>query len=216
MEPQLITFFVIQYFCLVFSLSVHEMAHAVTADRCGDPTARLLGRVTLNPIKHMDPIGTVFMPLLMMFSSIPLIGWAKPVPYNPRNLRDIRTGPVAIALAGPISNVLIAVVTVLVLRIAFLAVGVEPVLESYFMDFADMMVSINILLALFNMIPVPPLDGAALLRFALPESGKQALDSIGPFGILIAMFIGMRYLHAPIDFLIDKAEMLMFWGIPLN
>ena len=107
----------IQYPCLLFALCFHESAHAWTADKCGDPSARLLGRVTMNPVKHADPIGTVAMPLIMMVFGVPfLFGWAKPVPFNPVNLRNIRRDPVLIAMAGPASNVLLAVVTVLMLH----------------------------------------------------------------------------------------------------
>ena len=104
---------------------VHEAAHAVVADRCGDPSARLLGRATLNPFAHIDPIGTVVMPLLMvLYPGVPfLIGWAKPVPYNPRNLKDIRRDPLLIALAGPVSNLLLAFASALLLK---LVIMVEP------------------------------------------------------------------------------------------
>ena len=216
MNPDIVAEFVIQYFCLIFSLSVHEASHARVADMCGDPTARLLGRVTLNPLKHVDPIGTVVMPILMFLTQIPLFGWARPVPYNPRNLKDVRRDPVLIALAGPASNLFIAIVTILAVRVAFVAAGTEAVMSSYFLQFGWMMISINVLLMLFNMIPVPPLDGSALLGYLLPHSGKQQLESIGPFGILIAMFIGTRYLRGPIEFLLDKAAWLMLWGIPGN
>ncbi|MBM3289169.1 MAG: site-2 protease family protein [Candidatus Hydrogenedentes bacterium] len=214
MDANLIADFVIGYFCLIFSLSVHEASHARVAEMCGDPTARLLGRVTLNPAKHVDPIGTVLMPILMFFTNIPLFGWAKPVPYNPRNLKNVRRDPVFIALAGPASNLLIAVVTVLILRVAFVAVGVETMRESYFLQIALMMIITNIMLMLFNMIPVPPLDGAALLGYLLPESGKQMLESIGSFGILIAMFVGGRFLTGPLTYLVDMAVWLSLWGIP--
>ena len=215
MEPEQITFFIMQYFCLVFSLCVHEASHAIVADRCGDPTARLLGRVTMNPVKHVDPIGTVIMPLMMFFTQIPyLFGWARPVPYNPRNLKNFRRDPVLIALAGPASNLMIAIVTILLMRIAFIAVGVETMQELHLLDLGLLMISINLLLMLFNLIPVPPLDGSALLGYVLPEAGKQSLQSIGPFGILIAIFLASRYLRGPMDFLFEKAVWLMLWGIP--
>jgi Zn-dependent protease len=207
-----------QYFCLVFSLCVHEASHAIVADRCGDPTARLLGRITMNPIKHIDPIGTVLMPMMMFFTQIPyLFGWARPVPYNPRNLKNLRRDPVLIALAGPASNLIIAVVTILLLRVALSAVGgIEAFDESYplqiLLQFGMLMIYINLLLMLFNLIPVPPLDGSALLGYLLPDSGKQMLESIGPFGILIAIFVSSRFLGGPLDYLFTKATWLVMWG----
>lgn len=215
MEPEYIAAFVMQYFCLVFSLSVHEASHAFVAERCGDPTARLLGRVTLNPVTHVDPIGTVLMPMLMFFTQIPyLFGWARPVPYNPRNLQNFRRDPVLIALAGPASNLLIAIVTIVLMRIGFLAVGIEKMAELYLLQIGLMMIFINLLLMLFNMIPVPPLDGSALLGYLLPESGKHMLESIGPFGILIVIFFLSRFIYGPLNFLFDKATWLITWGIP--
>lgn len=216
MDPAQLSLFVAQYFCLVLSLCVHEAAHALVADRCGDPTARLLGRVTLNPVKHVDPIGTVLMPILMFFTQIPLLfGWARPVPYNPRNLHNIRRDPVLIALAGPFSNLIIAVLTVLLLRIGFIVAGIDWMVQYSLLDIGLLLISINIVLMLFNMIPVPPLDGSALLGLVLPESGRQALDSIGPFGILIAIFIASRFLSGPINFLHGLVGQALTWGIPV-
>lgn len=192
-------FVVMQYIVLLFSLSVHEAAHAAMADRCGDPTGRLLGRVTLNPGKHIDPIGTVVMPLLMMVLQIPyLIGWARPVPFNPRNLGNIQRDPVLIALAGPASNIVIACVAMIVLRVTLMVAGVgegeiSPYFETFF-TMAMLLILLNLLLAVFNMIPVPPLDGHYLLRAFLPPGGQQVLESLGPFGILIAIFVANRFL----------------------
>jgi Zn-dependent protease len=210
--------FIVMYFCLVFSLSVHEASHALIAERCGDPTARLLGRITLNPIKHIDPIGTVLMPMLMFFTGLPyLFGWAKPVPYNPRNLKNFQRDPVLIALAGPFSNLVITVVSIFLMRVFLSAVvGVDGLEENYAVDIlwqlGKMMIAINLLLMLFNLIPVPPLDGSALLAYVLPESGKQMLDSIGPFGILIAIFLFSRLLNAPLQYLMDLALLLVTYG----
>jgi Zn-dependent protease len=193
------TMLMIQYPCLLFSLCFHEAAHAWTADRCGDPSARLLGRVSMNPIKHVDPIGTVALPMIMMLlPGIPfLFGWAKPVPFNPVNLKDIRRDPVLIALAGPASNILLTIITVIIFRVLLLLmdggvisddVAVETLqLFSYF-------AMINIILALFNMIPVPPLDGHYLLNYFLPPRGQEVLQSIGPMGIFIAIIVAQPFL----------------------
>jgi Zn-dependent protease len=190
---------IIQYICLLFALSVHEAAHAAIADRRGDPTGRLLGRVTLNPIKHIDPVGTVVMPIIMMFTNIPLFGWAKPVPYNPRNLKDIRRDPVLVALAGPASNILLMAVFISLTRFVVVLVeqGVLTQLPSLLLTLLGYMIVINFVLAVFNMIPVPPLDGHHLLHYFLPSGGQRALESIGPFGIIIAIVL-IRFIGPPL------------------
>jgi Zn-dependent protease len=183
----------IQYPCLLFSLCFHEAAHAWMSNRCGDPSARLLGRLTLNPVKHADPIGTVAMPLIMMVFGVPfLFGWAKPVPFNPVNLNNIRRDPVLIALAGPASNVLLTLITVVLIRgLLFLgdagALPGDMLIQALLFLLAFAM--INLVLALFNMIPVPPLDGHYLLNYFLPPSGQRVMQQIGPMGILIAILV---------------------------
>ena len=184
----------IKYGVLLFSLCVHETAHAWTAERCGDPSARLLGRVTLNPLAHADPIGTVVMPLIMMVFGFPfLFGWAKPVPFNPVNLNNIRRDPVLIAVAGPISNVAIAVVTVVLLKAAVLVTGGFETQGGPIPDpvalVAVYLVLINLVLFTFNLIPVPPLDGHYVLGYLLPPKGEEMLQQIGPMGIVIAIIL---------------------------
>lgn len=186
---------------LLISLTIHEAAHAWTADRLGDPTARMLGRVSLNPIVHIDPIGTVLLPLIAAVSHFPLIGWAKPVPVNMRNLRDPRRDFMIVAAAGPISNLLQALVAALLFR-AFFAVhagmGIAlPVLERA--------VVINLLLAFFNLIPVPPLDGGNVLLGLLPPSLAAPYLRLRQFGFLILyalMFTGIAsaIIFPPTDF----------------
>ncbi len=181
-------FIIIQYLCLLFSLSVHEAAHAKTADACGDPSAQLLGRVSLNPVVHADPIGTVVMPLIMMVFQFPfLFGWAKPVPFNPVNLKNIRRDPVLIAIAGPASNIAIAVVATVLLRIALTITGGDLSPEVGTVVFY--LVMINLVLFFFNLIPVPPLDGHHVLYYFLPPDGQKMLEQIGPFGIIIAIVV---------------------------
>jgi Zn-dependent protease len=180
---QLLTAFLI----LLFSLTIHESAHAWTADRLGDPTARLLGRVSLNPLVHIDPIGTVLFPLLGAFSSVPLIGWAKPVPVNIARLRRHRRDYVLVAAAGPASNLILAVLASSVLHLvpttAGVVEGVEPL--GLFASIAMRTIEINVLLALFNMVPVPPLDGGNVLAGLVPAQLADVIDGLRPYGFLI-------------------------------
>jgi Zn-dependent protease len=176
------------FLILVVSLSVHEAAHAWTANRLGDPTARLLGRLTLNPLKHIDLIGTVIFPLLAMYSGLPLIGWAKPVPVSMRNLRSPRRDFALVALAGPVSNLLIAAGAAAVISVA--ADGTGGVAANLLVFAAQM----NVLLAVFNLIPVPPLDGGNVLAGFVPESFAQILDGLRQWGFIllyVMMFAGV-------------------------
>ncbi|HWR15545.1 MAG TPA: site-2 protease family protein [Terriglobales bacterium] len=198
---------VFQYVALVFAVSVHEAAHAWTADRSGDPTARLLGRVTLNPIKHMDPIGTVLLPLIALFGHIPLIGWGKPTPVDPRQFKSPVRDDIFVSLAGPISNLLVASASVAGLAvIAFAIPGGRPVVHGFVADMSSPVVPvvemlyqlliINVLLAAFNVIPVPPLDGSHVLRHFLPESIGRIYDSVGMFGIILLFLFGGPVIRA--------------------
>jgi Zn-dependent protease len=175
------------FLILVGSLSVHEAAHAWTADQFGDPTARQLGRLTLNPFKHIDLIGTVIFPLLAMYSGLPLIGWAKPVPVNMQNLRSPRRDFAAVALAGPMSNLLLAGIGALLVAVA----GETSSVAGNLLVFAAQM---NVLLAVFNLIPVPPLDGGNVLAGFVPESFAQMLDGLRQWGFIllyVLMFAGV-------------------------
>ena len=174
---------IVSLLVLVCSLTVHEMAHAWTADRLGDPTARLLGRVSLNPIVHVDPVGTLLLPLVAFVSGLPIIDWAKPVPVNPRALADPRRGFVLIAAAGPLANVGLAVVAAAVARgMAAVAPGA---LAGPLWAGLRLATGLNVLLALFNLVPVPPLDGGNVLGGLLPARAGARFDAIvRPWGFL--------------------------------
>src|SRR5437763_696372 len=171
------------------------MAHAWTADRLGDPTARLLGRVSLNPLVHADLIGTVIFPLISAVSHLPLIGWAKPVPVIVRRLGHPRRDYVLVAAAGPISNLLLAIVAAVLLRwlpVTPVTLG-EPNVSAPIASLLAQLKQINVMLAVFNMIPIPPLDGGNVLAGLLPRRLMPAFNSIRPYGFLllyVLMFTG--------------------------
>jgi Zn-dependent protease len=174
---------VVSVLIVLLSLTVHEAAHAWTADRLGDPTARQLGRISLNPLVHIDPIGTVLLPLIAAFSNLPIIGWAKPVPVDLRRLRHGRRDFGIVAAAGPASNLLQAVV----LAVLFHVLPLDGV-TLFNLNWPNVLrraADINVLLALFNLVPVPPLDGGNVLAGVLPQSAAHAFDRLRPFGIII-------------------------------
>jgi len=164
---------------LVVSLTIHEAAHAWTADRLGDPTARLLGRVSLNPVVHIDPVGTILMPLLASFSPVPLLGWAKPVPVNVSRLRHHRRDFMIVAAAGPVSNLLQAVVFAAIYRAIYPTTAAD-----LFPAILKLAVEINLTLAFFNLIPIPPLDGGNVLAGLVPERAAQVIDQVRQFGFI--------------------------------
>ena len=172
---------VIAFAIVLASLTIHEAAHAWTADRLGDPTARMLGRVSLNPIVHIDPIGTILLPLIAAVSGLPIIGWAKPVPVNIGRLRHHRRDFMIVAAAGPLSNIGQAVLAAAVVHVLYGA-GTEP---DFTTDIFKLAVRINLLLAFFNLVPIPPLDGGNVLAGLLPETGAAMLDALRQWGFIL-------------------------------
>lgn len=202
---------------LIMSIVLHEMAHGYAANALGDPTARLQGRLSPNPIVHIDPLGSVLIPALLMLSgSGILFGWAKPVPYNPYNLNNQKWGEALVAAAGPAINIVIALVFSVLIRLA------DPLgLNDVFVSLATYIVYMNILLAIFNLIPFPPLDGSKILPALLPLSAKLSYDrfirSIESYGFLVAVlfiFLFINVFWGPFSQLVGRIFEL-FTGVNL-
>ena len=164
---------VLQVLCFIPAIVVHEVAHGYVAYRLGDPTAKSAGRLSLNPLKHVDPFGTVLMPLLLMLAGGPVFGYAKPVPYNPRYFKDIRKGDMLVGLAGPAANLLMALLgAVALFCLAHFVPGFiyeSSVVVALLETFCYLFIMLNLYLMFFNLIPLPPLDGSSLLLFFLPK-----------------------------------------------
>jgi Zn-dependent protease len=203
---------VFQLIVFLFAISFHESAHAWMANRCGDPTARMLGRISLNPIKHIDPVGTIVLPLFAMLTGIPVLGWAKPTPVDPRNFRNPVRDDILTAVVGPIINFIVAAGALVVLllialtssvgsaivniipytypsHLEVLATQTNSLLMPVSLLLYDLMV-INIVLAVFNLIPVPPLDGSHVLRHFLPAPMLRAYDTVGWLGLIALVYFG--------------------------
>ncbi|MGA3212278.1 MAG: site-2 protease family protein [Terriglobales bacterium] len=204
---------VFQVIVFLFAISVHESAHAWTAMRLGDPTAYMVGRVTLNPIKHIDPWGTVILPLMAVITHFPIIGWAKPTPVNTRNFKRLVRDDILTSVAGPVSNLLVAIAAVLLLVVMeaaspnghqivqalaasngrSISEGTDSMLLPVSLLLYNAMF-INVLLAVFNLIPVPPLDGSHVLRHFLSPGLLRIYDGMGIFGLMFILFFGGRLL----------------------
>jgi Zn-dependent protease len=186
-----ITFILIGLLAMLISLSTHEFSHALAGYLLGDETAKRMGRLTLNPVAHIDPVGTILIPLIGAFSGLPLFGWAKPVPFNPYNLRYQKWGAAMVAMAGPISNIVLAFVYLFSLKFAIEVLNL-PV-QNLLPLFLAMLVVVNVVLAVFNLIPVPPLDGSQLLGTLL-DSPKHRdirlfLETKGPTILFIIIML---------------------------
>lgn len=193
----------IAFVILISSLTFHEAAHAWTAHRLGDETARLLGRLTLNPAAHIDVIGTIVFPLIAMLTGFPLIGWAKPVPVDMRNLRHPRRDFAIVAAAGPASNLVLAAVGAVVFTLwgADASSETRELIASGLLRF----VLLNVLLAVFNLIPVPPLDGGNMLMGVVPESVAVTIDKLRPWGFILLYALMLSGVLAAIIFPVQRA-----------
>jgi Zn-dependent protease len=211
MSQQEFVLILFQVVVLVLAFSVHESAHAYAAMRLGDPTAYMLGRVTLNPMKHLDPLGSVLVPLISLVYGGWLIGWAKPCPVTTRNFRHLRRDDILVSMAGPASNLAMATVALLLLIVfkhagggATINSAMDMALRLPVMDVSGMPlfpvalllcygVTINLLLFVFNLIPIPPLDGSHVLRHFLPYRVEQVYDRIGMYGLIVIFLFGGRW-----------------------
>lgn len=190
---------------LILSIVLHEVAHGYAANWLGDPTARLAGRLSPNPFLHIDPLGSVLIPAILFLSNAGfLFGWAKPVPYNPYNLSNQRWGEAIVAAAGPLTNFLLAIIFALLIRLA-----VPFGLSESFIELASYIVSINVLLGLFNLIPIPPLDGSKVLEPFLPfalrmkyRSFGSFVDRLGLIGSFLLIFIFIQILWHPFSIVV--------------
>jgi Zn-dependent protease len=198
---------------LLFSAILHEIAHGYMAERLGDDTARRAGRLTLNPLPHLDPIGSILTPLLLLWATGGqfFFASAKPVPYNPQNLKNPRSGGAKIALAGPATNFLLAIIFGIIIRI-----GVAMVFPGTFLALLSLIVYINIILGVFNLVPIPPLDGSRLLYAALPqnETTFRIMYFLERWGIIIVLFFaffGFQYVMPVISGIFT-----LFTGQPLG
>lgn len=187
--PQVLGFVV-----FIFSIIVHENAHGLAAEYFGDPTARSLGRITMNPVPHIDPIGSVLLPLFALVSGVPFIGWAKPVPVDSSNLRNPINSGAWVAAAGPISNFILAFFgAILWIVVGLLFKHVPGLYESgaqtllFFQMLCGYLITFNCVLAIFNLLPIPPLDGHWILIRFLPPAAREAIASVGRFGFLILL-----------------------------
>ncbi|MDD3778202.1 MAG: site-2 protease family protein [Patescibacteria group bacterium] len=179
--------YLFQVVVLIFSAIIHEYMHGFIAYQLGDDTAQRAGRLTINPLAHLEWFGSFILPLIMLLSGMGfVIGWAKPVPYNPYNLRDKKWGEAKVALAGPLANFVVAILFGLVLRFV-------PFLGLNFANLIALVIYINLLLMVFNLLPIPPLDGSKILAAFLSPARKIKYYSYGSFGMILVIFIVMLF-----------------------
>lgn len=202
---------------LIFSIVLHEVAHGWVARQQGDPTAAMLGRLTLNPIPHIDPVGSLLLPILLALTNTPfLFGWAKPVPVNPRNFRNFKRGDILVSLAGVFVNFLLAIGFILLAAVAQWLLRLAPDLSASWLVLWQMAVfgiQINFVLMLFNLVPIPPLDGSHVFAYLLPTRLAVRYRQIGMSGTIIIFLLlfltGFRFLAIPLNWLMGISASIL-------
>jgi Zn-dependent protease len=189
MDPVRLIEFLISYSFFLISASVHESSHAWTAFKFGDPTAKFQNRISLNPANHIDVVGTVIIPFLVFISGVPIIGWAKPTPVNPLNFKNPRRDGMYVSGAGPISNLLSVALLAILWHAAFFFTPTAPRIAALFCYVFGMGILVNLMLAVFNLLPIHPLDGSGVLEGLLPEEWAESYAMLRPYGFIILLIL---------------------------
>jgi len=195
---EMVQFIAVAAIPMLFAITVHEVAHGWVARLFGDRTAELLGRLTLNPVKHIDPVGTVIVPLMMMVLGGFIFGWAKPVPVNAGNLSNPKRDMVPVAIAGPGANLLMALGWAVIFQLVAATSAALGDVSQFFLKMAKIGVFFNVLLLIFNLLPIPPLDGGRVLRGLVPESVGRQLDALERYGLIIVVGLLVFGLLSPV------------------